>query len=81
MTHFNQKRFDDPHKAAEFIVDAHDDGQTVTVDNGDNHSAPHMHSHQEYEVAQRDDGMVGVKPTNSNHVYVTPEGTFVVHSG
>jgi len=81
MTNFNEKQFDDPREAAEYIVKVHSEGQTVTVDNGDEYSSPHMHSHVEYEVAERSNGTVGVKSTDSSIVYPTPEGTFVLHSG
>ena len=81
MTNFNQRRFDDPREAAEFIVSAHNDGQTLTVDNTDEYSSPHMHSHDEYVVDERDDGMVGVREVDSGFVTPTPEGTFVIHSG
>ena len=81
MANFNERRFDDAREAAEFIVEAHANGKTVTVDNTNDYSTPHMHGHQEYEVAERDDGMIGVTPSNSATVYPTPEGTFVIHSG
>ena len=81
MTNFNQRRFDDATEAAEFIVEAHANGETVTVENTNDHSTPHMHSHQEYVVDERDDGMVGVRPSDSSVVYPTPAGTFVIHSG
>jgi hypothetical protein len=80
MTNFNTKEFDDARNAAEFIVEAHSEGQTVTVENGDKYSNPHMHSHDEYEVAEQDDGTVGVRVVGSGVVNPTPEGTFVVHS-
>jgi hypothetical protein len=81
MTNFNTKQFDDALKAADFIVEAHKNGETLTVDNTDKYSSPHMHSHQEYEVAVQEDGTVGVKPLDSGIVYPTPEGTVVIHSG
>jgi len=81
MTGFNEKRFDDGKEAAKFIVEVHNEDQTVTVDNGDEYSSPHMHSHNEYEVAQRDDGTYGVRVVGQSHVYPTPEGTYVIHSG
>jgi len=81
MTHFNEKRFDDSKEAAEFIVDVHSDGQTVSVENGTEYSNPNMHSHENYEVAQRDDGTYGVRTTGSSIIWPTPEGTFVLHSG
>ena len=81
MTNFNQTRFDDPREAAEFIVYAHNDGQTLTVDNTDEYATPHMHTSDEYVVDERDDGTVGVRKVNSGIVTPTPEGTFVIHSG
>jgi len=81
MTNFNEKRFDNAQDAAEFIVQAHDEGQTVSVYNGDEYPSPHMHSNEEYEVAEREDGMVGVSQVDRHTVCPTPEGTFVMHSG
>ena len=81
MTNFNQRRFDDPREAAEFIVKAHNDDQTLTVDNTDEYATPHMHASDEYVVDERDDGTVGVRKINSGIVTPTPEGTFVIHSG
>ena len=81
MTNFNTNEFDDARDAAEFIVAAHNDGQTVTVDNTDAHATPHMHSIDKYEVAERDDGKIGVKPVDSHFVTPTPAGTIVIHSG
>ena len=81
MTNFNQRRFDDATEAAEFIVHAHNDGQTLTVDNGDEYATPHMHASDEYLVDERDDGTVGVRKTDSSIVTPTPAGTFVIHSG
>jgi hypothetical protein len=80
MTNFNQVKFEDSKEAAEFIVAAHKDGQTLTVNNGDEYSSPHMHSHDEYEVAQRDGGTYGVRKLSNSYIYPTPEGTYVIHS-
>ena len=80
MTNFNQTRFDDAREAAEFIVKAHNDGQTLTVNNTDEYATPHMHSHQEYVVDERDDGTVGVRTVDSSIVTPTPAGTFVIHT-
>ena len=81
MTNFNQKAFDDAREAAEFIVEAHENDETLTVDNTDAHATPHMHSHEEYEVAERSDGKIGVKAVGSGVVTPTPAGTHVIHSG
>jgi len=81
MAYFNTKRFDTAREAAEFIVKAHEAGETLTVDNTDTYATPHMHSHKEYEVAERDDGAIGVSAKDSGRVTPTPAETVVMHSG